>query len=333
MERVTSESVTRAIPPCSAAEPVQAARKPHVLLATCCVAFALSVDPLLWMMGVDIPTRAFGAGWQGYRIFTTTTAVLLVACMLIGGLLGDYYGRRRVLLLASVVTTVGGLLTALAPQTGWLVVARSVGSAAGAIALPLTLAVIRLSFDGRQRVRALLIYNLAISVGLLLSFLSVVIEEAAGWRATLILPTLATAVGSVLVWRFVPESRAAPGFLEQATTAVAWSLTLLPLTLGVLFARVNGSWENPITVVGLLLSLAGLASLAFVWRGRVRSSMIDGLAHRERHLLSVMLVAAATLSFGLTGYVLQLYGFFTSVQKYGSCWPAWRSRHSWSELF
>src|SRR4051794_13918778 len=221
------------IPTVAAAEPGQAAaRPPHALLATCCVVFSLSLDPLLWMMGVDIPTRAFGAGWVDYRTFTTTTTVLLVACMLIGGLLGDYYGRRRVLLLASILTTVGGVLTMVSPNDTWLVIARSLGSAAAAIALPLTLAIIRLWFVGRDRVRALLIYNLVIGVGLLLSLLAVAIEAVAGWRATLILPTVGIAVGSVLVWRFIPDSRAASGVLDQAATAVAWSLTLLPLTLG-----------------------------------------------------------------------------------------------------
>ena len=39
----------------------------------------------------------------------------------------------------------------------------------------------------------------------------VAIEAVAGWRATLILPTLGIAVGSVLVWRFIPDSRAAVG--------------------------------------------------------------------------------------------------------------------------
>src|SRR4051812_38654386 len=133
------------------------------------------------MMGVDIPTRAFGAGWMDYRVFTMTTAALLVACMLLGGLLGDYFGRRRVLLLATVITAVGGLLTMLAPEQMWLVVARSIGLAGGAIALPLTLAVIRLSFAGRDRV-----------------------------RATLILPTVATAVGSVLVWRAISPKAGRP---------------------------------------------------------------------------------------------------------------------------
>src|SRR4029450_12630297 len=104
----------------------------------------------------------------------------------------------------------------------------------------LTLAVIRLWFAGRDRVRALLIYNLVICLGLLLALLAVVIEALASWRATLILPTLAISIGSVLVWRFIPESRAAAGARDQATTAVAWSLTLLPLTLGAIFARVNG---------------------------------------------------------------------------------------------
>ncbi len=288
-----------------------------MLLATCFVAFALSIDPLLWMMGVDIPTRAFGAGWVDYRTFTTTTTVLLVACMLVGGLLGDYYGRRRVMLLASILTAVGGLNTMVAPDDRWLVVARSMGSAAAAMALPMTLALIRLSFVGRDRMRAMLIYNLVIGVGLLLALVAVVIEAFAGWRATLILPTIAIALGSVLVWRFIPESRAVAGVLDQATTAIAWSLTLLPLTLGAIVARVNGTWANPITSVALVLSLIGLLALVFVWRGRVRTSMIRGLGHRERYLLTVMLLTAAALAFAVTGYLVQLYGFFTVVQDYG----------------
>src|SRR5262249_8364145 len=37
-----------------------------------------------------------------------------------------------------------------------------------------------------------------------------------------------------------------------------------------------------------------------------------------RHLLSVLLLAQAMLSFGLTGFALQLYGFFNAVQRYGA---------------
>src|SRR3954454_21872326 len=136
---MTPDHAVREMSPATPVESVRVVPPPHVLLATCCVVFALSVDPLLWMMGVDIPTRAFGAGWVDYRTFTTTITVLLVGCMLLGGLLGGYYGRRRVMLLASVLTVVGGLLTMVAPDDRWLVVARSMGSAAAAMALPMTL--------------------------------------------------------------------------------------------------------------------------------------------------------------------------------------------------
>src|SRR6185503_5657793 len=84
-----------------------------------------------------------------------------------------------------------------------------------------------------------------------------------------------------------------------------------------IFARVDGTWVNPITAVCMALSLVGLIALVFVWRGRVRSSMTSGLGHRQRYLLTVMLLTAACLSFGVTGYVVQLYGFFTAVQSYG----------------
>jgi hypothetical protein len=45
--------------------------------------------------------------------------------------------------------------------------------------------------------------------------------------------------------------------------------------------------------------------------------MIHGLGQRQRYLLTVMLLTAASLAFGVTGYLVQLYGFFTVVQNYG----------------
>ena len=40
-------------------------------------------------------------------------------------------------------------------------------------------------------------------------------------------------------------------------------------------------------------------------------------ASRQRYLLTVMLLTAASLAFAVTGYLVQLYGFFTVVQNYG----------------
>ena len=69
--------------------------------------------------------------------------------------------------------------------------------------------------------------------------------------------------------------------------------------------------------MALVLSLIGLVALVLVWRGRVRTNMLRGLGDRQRYLLTVMLLTAASLAFAVTGYLVQLYGFFTVVQHYG----------------
>jgi hypothetical protein len=294
---------------------------PHrrwVLAACCTVACARLVDPKLWMMGLDIPDTAFGAGWQQYRVFSTVTVLLLLAGMLAGGFLGDVLGRRRVLLLGTVVSTVAGVLTLFAPSEPWFVVTRSVDAAAGAVAYPLTLAVVRLTFHGRERPLALLVYTAVSGAALVVAFVALALEARGGWRATLVLPVLTGAAGSALAWRWVPESRARERVLQRAATAAAWALILLPLTLGFAAARLAESWDNPVSLTALAVAGLGLLALGLSWRGRVRSGATARLPWRRRHLLSVMLLTAATLSFGLTGYALQLYGFFTVVQGYGA---------------
>jgi MFS family permease len=69
--------------------------------------------------------------------------------MLLGGLLGDVIGRRRVLLGGALVSTVCGALAMVAPNVPWFAVTRSIDAFAGAMAIPFTLAVLRLTFPQR----------------------------------------------------------------------------------------------------------------------------------------------------------------------------------------
>ena len=105
--------------------------------------------------------------------------------------------------------------------------------------------------------------------------------------------------------------------LRRAVTAAAWSLTLLPLTFGIAAARLTGTWNNLVSYTALIVSGVGLLALLGSWRGRLRGGITERLTHRRRHLLSMMLLAEATLNLALVGYALQLYGFFTVVQGLG----------------
>ena len=304
--------------PAGRTSPEVLVRRRFWVLAACCTAsLARLVDPKLWMIGWDVPATAFGAGWQSYRAFTAVSVIIMLACMLIGGLLGDFFGRRRVLVLGTVVSTVAGMVTAFSPSVPFFVATRALDVAASAVAFPLTLAVIRLTFHGRERALAMLVYIAISSVAMLLALLAIVIDELVGWRATFVLPTIAGVAGSYLAWRYVPESRARERVMRRAATAVAWSLAFLPLTVSFVATRLYGTWANPVSSTALVVGGIGLLTLLISWRGRLRARLTEGLTHRRRHLLSMMLLAEATLNFALVGYALQLYGYFSVVQGLG----------------
>jgi DHA2 family multidrug resistance protein-like MFS transporter len=291
-------------------------RQRWVLAACCTVAFAKLADPQAWMMGLDIPESAFGAAWADYRVFATINAILLMAFLLLGGVLGDALGRRRVLLAGAALATGSNVLAALAPNPPLFVIGRSLEAIGSALALPMTLAVLRLTFHGRALPVALLVYTFVTALGSLASLLALVLVEVAGWRATLVLPIIGGAVGFYLVWRAVPESRAGAGDrLRRGVAAAAWSLILFVLTIGLIALR--QAWPNPITLVAAAISGVGAVVLAVSGRGKLRDASRPRLNWRLRHTFSVMLLAAAVLSLGLTGYLMQLYSFFTVVQGYG----------------
>jgi MFS family permease len=302
-----------------AAGPAADYANPHrwwVLAACCLVAFAKLAEPRLYMIGLKIPDSAFGTAWRDYQILTNLGVVLFVACQLFGGVLGDLHGRRRVFLIGAIGFTAGNLLSLLAPSLSALVVVRAAMNTMGALVFPLTLGLIRVTFADKERSNALLIYSLSTAFGTLASLAAIPTEALLGWRLTLALPIAAAGVGIALAWRYMPESRAHGGLRRtEAVVASAWTLVFLLIIFGIALAGARGTWRNPGTLAaggaGLLgmLILSLWPRLTLQWGGRTEADP------PPRHLLSLLLLVSATLSFALSSYTLRLYSFFTIVQQ------------------
>ncbi|PDV98214.1 MFS transporter [Candidatus Chloroploca asiatica] len=288
-----------------------------ILAACCTVAFALQAEPFLWMIGYEIPSSAFGTGWNEYRILASLGVLLFVAFQIIGGVLGDLLGRRKILLIGAVGATLFNLFSLLAPNLLALTLLRAMVGVMGALAFPLTLALIRLTFEGTERTRALVIYTFVTGVGVLASLLGIPFEYWWGWRAALVLPIVVGAVGLYLAWRYVPESRAQGGFGRfEALTAAAWAMVFLAAMFGLVMARLSGTWFNPITVTAGVFSALGLLLLIVWTQFARRQNLFRGAANEvPRHFLSLLLLVSAALSFGLVGYAQMLYGFFFTARQ------------------
>ncbi|WP_165360564.1 MFS transporter [Candidatus Chloroploca sp. Khr17] len=291
-------------------------RRWWILAACCLVAFAQTAEPQLLMLVFDTPAEAFTTEWAWLRIITNIGVVLFVAFQLIGGVLGDLLGRRRIFLLGAGGFLLGNLLTAFTTNAPMLLVTRTITGVMGALAFPLTVGIIRLIFTGPARPRAFLIYTAATGLGTLASLLALLINDWVGLRATLIIPTVIGSIGLWLAWRYLPESRARGGFgRTEAIVAASWTLVFLALIFAIGVSRALGSLFNPITLSALLIS--GLGTwVMLVWSQRSLYRGLRGRSNRvSRQFLSLMLLISATLSFALSGYILQLYGFFATVQQ------------------
>src|SRR5215469_4394023 len=127
---------------------------------------------------------ALGFSGSGLEWVTNAYALTFGGLLLLGGRAGDLLGRRRMfvagLLLFSAASLAGGFATSQA----WLLAARTVQGAGGAIVAPTALALIATTFpEGPRRSRAMGVYSVMSvaggAVGLLAGGLLV---NYASWR-------------------------------------------------------------------------------------------------------------------------------------------------------
>ena len=109
------------------------------MVITSLALFMATLDNLVVTTALPVIRRHLHAGLAGLEwtvnAYTLTFAVLLLT----GAALGDRFGRRRMFLAGLVIFTAASAAAALSPSVGWLVTARAVQGAGGALIMPLSL--------------------------------------------------------------------------------------------------------------------------------------------------------------------------------------------------
>ena len=204
------------------------------------------VNVALPALSADLDTDVQGLQWvlDGYL-------VTLTAFLLLGGALGDKYGRRLVFRVGVVGFAVSSVLCGLAPTTEVLVVARAVQGAAGALLVPVSLALLSATVRADDRARTVGAWagltGVASAVG---PFVGGWLVDAVSWRWAFFinLPVGALALyGSTHVPESLDEDAPAHLDVPGAVTAI---VGLLVVTAGLIL-------EAPlVTVTGLAVLVA-----------------------------------------------------------------------------
>jgi EmrB/QacA subfamily drug resistance transporter len=218
------------------------------------------------VVNVALPTigRDLGLDFVGLQWTVNAYSLTLSSLLLLGGSLGDRFGRRRVFVIGVVWFAIASLLSGVAPQGSFLIVARALQGVGGALLTPGSLAIIEASFVPEDRSTAVGAWSglggVATAIGPVLGGYLV---QAVSWRLAFLINL---PIAALVVWigiRHVPESRNPNAARHVDVPGAALCTIGLALLVYALMEGPGSGWP-PVDVVTLLAGVAALAAFVLV---------------------------------------------------------------------
>lgn len=277
------------------------------VLASVCIALALVVSAVA-SLNIALPDLAAGTGATQTELqwIVDSYALVFAGLLLIAGAVGDKYGRKHTLVLGLAVFGLAYAVGAVANNPGLLIGARGVAGIGAALAMPSTLSILTTSFPPAQRARAVGTWAGVAGAGAVAGLLlSGVLVEVADWRWVFGANALWAGLALALAVRWVPRSRDVD---EQPLDVVGAVLSATGLA-SVIFATIEGptrGWTDDL--VGGYAAGAVLLAAFVLWELRRTHPMLDPRLFRLRGFRT-----------GTTSMTLQffaLFGFMFAVLQY-----------------
>ncbi len=301
--------------------PVRTAGRSVPLWATltvCCLAqFMVVLD--ISIVNVALPQMKIGLhlsqGGQQWVInaYTLTFAGLL----LLGGRAADLFGRRRAFLLGLASFTAFSLLGGLAQSGAWLIAARALQGAAGAVLAPATLSLLTTTFTApAARRRALGAWSATAASGAAIGVLAGgILTDLLDWRWVLFVNVpVGIAVLAGAAWT-LSESRAGGAARRlDVPGAVTVTAGMALIVYGIVGTETH-PWGSPHTISILALGVALLGVFVLIEARLAGHPLVPLGVFRRRSL-----TAANGVSFAIGASIFSLFFFlslyFQQVNRY-----------------
>jgi EmrB/QacA subfamily drug resistance transporter len=161
------------------------------------------------MINVALPVlgTSFRAPFADLQWVSASYTLVAASFSVLAVRIGDIYGRKRVFLIGVAAFALGSLLCALAGSIGIVIAGRAVMGLGSAIIVPVSLAIISVTFVGSELSLAIGIYG-SISIGLVIGpVLGGWLVQSFNWQAVFWLNVGAGAIALLGVIVFAQESR------------------------------------------------------------------------------------------------------------------------------
>jgi EmrB/QacA subfamily drug resistance transporter len=291
-------------------EAVEMSRPRNLTIALVVIAFAqLMVVLDTTIVNVALPSVQHALHFNSTDLEWVVNGYALAfgGLLLLGGRAGDLFGRRRMFIAGVLVFAAGSLAGGLAVTSAWLIGARVLQGAGGAIVAPTALSLIADTFaEGPVRNRALGIYAGAAgsggAVGLVLGGL---IVNYLSWRWVLFVNVPIAVALAFMAPRVLAPGAPRSGRLDvPGALSVTAGMTLV--VYGLSRAAIQG-WTDDLTVSALGLGAALLVLFALVeLRSKQPLLPLKLFANRNRAGAYALRMVAGSMSLAVLFFLSQI---------------------------
>ena len=247
-------------------------RKWRVSLIVCVGVFMSSLD--LFIVNIAFPaiSKHFGGASLGSLSWILSGYAIVFAALLVpAGRWADAFGRKRAFLLGLGVFVAASTACALAPSVGFLIVARVVQAAGGALMLPTSLGLMLPEFGPHERHVAIGVWaatgGIAAAAGPPLGGLLV----QADWRWVFLVNVPVGLLGLGFGLRTLAERRELGSGRPDIVGALALIVAIGSLVVAIVKGQEWG-WASPAVLALLVVTVVGLP--AIWWRSARHPSPI-----------------------------------------------------------
>jgi EmrB/QacA subfamily drug resistance transporter len=290
----------------------------RLVLIACIVGSGIAfLDGTVVNVALPAIQRDLGAGLAAQQWVVEGYMLSLSSLLLVGGSLDDLFERRTVFAVGVAGFGVMSLACALAPSVGFLVAARVLQGAFGALLVPSTLAIIIATFPESERGAAIGSWTAWTGISTVVGPLAGgVLIDNANWRWIFLLNVPLVIFVLVLTAKAIPHTQsrqpdAKVDFLGGLLCAVGLG--------GVVFALIEQSrlgWSDPAVAIA---GIAGvLALVAFVLHERRTENPMMPLDLFRSRNFAVGNLATLTMYAGLGGALFFVALFLQQVAGYSA---------------
>jgi EmrB/QacA subfamily drug resistance transporter len=262
------------------------------------------------ILNVALPTlqRDLHASIAGLQWVTDAYLLVVASLLMLTGSTADRLGRKRLFLVGLAGFSLGSLLCSLAPNTGSLIALRALQGLGGSMLTPISLSIVRNTFDDpKERAQALgiwsAIFGVAAACGPVVGGLLV---GSVGWRSIFWVNVPIGVAMIAATVRYVPESRAPRPRRVDVPGQLLMIVFLGSLTYAVIQGPVSGWAAAPIIAL-FVVAAVSLAAFVVVEQ-RQPEPLLEPRFFRSRPFTGAAVIAV--LAFVVLGgflFVITLY--------------------------